>query len=188
VKIAFINGINSDGSRSTDLLCQELAHRGHDTLDVNYPRVHFWNAGLRRTQLDRAQRLVDATDDGDHVVAHSFGCLLVRRAMQLDRFFDKVFLFGPAEESDTYYPISGARHIYIIYNPYDKAIRWGMMLPNHDFGDMGRVGYRGPNDRRVDSRRDQYYSRENVRHGFYFQGERLITWADFVEGKVKSDA
>lgn len=180
MKIAFINGINGNGSRSTDLLCKELKDRGHDTVEVNYPHTRFWNAGSRKVQLDRARILYEATSDGYNLAAHSFGCIIGRRTMQLGRNFKEVFFFGSADESDTYYPDGSADNIHVIYNPYDTVLWWSNILPNHDFGDMGRVGYQG-RDKNVKSVRSQYYRIAKNRHGFYFHGSELCKWADYIE-------
>lgn len=184
MKIACINGINTDGSTSTDLLAKELERRGHAVVDVNYPITRWWQAGKRGIQLDRAQYLIDATDDGDIVVAHSFGCLVTRRAMQKDRKFSHAFLFSPADESDTYYPyeaITGDGKIHIIHNPSDKALWWGHFIPNHDFGELGRIGYEGPSDSRIVEYRAQYYHINDMRHSFYFSKSSVVDWADYIE-------
>lgn len=184
-RIAFINGIHSDGSASTDRLCRALAG-DFRTTDVNYPVVRWWQARWRCVQLDRAQRLFDATADGDHIVAHSFGCLLVRRAMQLGRQFAAVFLFAAADASDTYWPYWGAERIYVIHNPYDVAIKWGSKLLNHDFGSLGADGYAlAHKDPRVFNIRTPYFRRSDLRHGFYFGPDHIQHWADFVAAHAR---
>lgn len=184
MRIAGINGINTDGRSSTDLLLASLADEGYETIDVEYPHTRFWNAGWRNTQLDRASRIMEQTQNGDAVVAHSFGCLLTRRAMQLGREFSYVFLFSPADASDTYYPISGAKEIFVIFNLHDKAIRLGGLLPNHDFGALGRYGYRGPRDPRIENVPMPSFRTGSSNHGPYFEGEQLHFWTEFIKAHV----
>ena len=179
-KIIFVHGIESNGSQSTDLMLKLLKEAGRAVVESDYERVHWWNARYRNVQLDRASRILDMSKDGDHIVAHSFGGLIARRAMQLNRKFGHVFLFSPADEANTYYPILGAKKIHIIYNQFDKPIRLGALLPNHDFGELGRMGYEGPDDPRVVALQDPYYRVHSSTHGHYFQRERIEKWATYI--------
>lgn len=179
-KIIFVHGINSTGRESTDLALKMIKDAGRAVVECDYPMTHFWSAGSRKVQLDRAGRIVDASNDGDHIVAHSFGGLLARRAMQLNRKFGHAFLFSPADEANTYYPVNGAHKIHIIYNQFDRPIRLGALLPNHDFGELGRMGYEGPDDERVIALQDPFYRLRGSTHGHYFKVERLQKWVTYI--------
>lgn len=184
-RMLFVHGIESDGSEGTDRLCRRLGET-FETVEVDYPRVHWWNARWRGVQLDRAQTILDASTDGDHMVAHSFGGLLVRRCMQLGRQFGAVILFSPADAADTYYPILGARRICVVHNPFDRAIAWGARLWTHDFGRLGADGYRGPPDPRVESTRAIFYRQGDHRHGFYFAPDRIDRWVRYVTERARA--
>lgn len=182
-RILGINGIRTDGSSSTDLILYELHALGHTAIDINYPRVSIFTARSRKRQLRNAQILKDASKEGDVVIAHSYGCLLTLRAMELGAKFSYAFFFAPAMNVDFTFPYHGMKNLYVIYNPTDKAIRWGSKLWNHDFGDMGRKGYKGAPDNRIESLVD-ILSRKGE-HSDFFNRKNIHHWVKFINGIIK---
>lgn len=149
MRILGINGIRTNGKSSTDKMLKKLGNSGFHTIDVNYPRVNIFTARSRKRQIKNAQILVNNYREGDILIAHSYGCLLALRAMELGAKFSHVFLFAPAMNVDFTFPYLGMIDLHVIHNPTDKAIKYGQLLAWHDFGAMGRVGYKGPPDPRI---------------------------------------
>lgn len=185
-RVIGVNGIRTDGGGSTDRLLQRLGS-GMTVFDFNYDRVNVLTARSRRRQRRIGRQLYDLTRAGDHVVAHSYGALVVLRAMEAGAQFGAVFLFGPAMGQREYFPAKGARQIHIISNPADRAIGLGALLYRHDFGRMGRDGYQGPpDDRVVDFRtRDEGADHGPLHHSDYFLGASLNGWAQYVARHIR---
>jgi pimeloyl-ACP methyl ester carboxylesterase len=183
--IAFVHGIESDGSKSTDLLMAKLKDMGHECIECDYDRVHWWNAGRRGIQLDRAQTIFDRTRNGYHLVGHSFGGVLARRAMQLGREFGHVFLFSPADSSNTYYTRYGMESLTVIFNQFDRPLKWGALFAGKTFGRLGQFGYSGgARDERIKSVQDPYYRLHVSTHSHYFQNDRIEAWAKYIDDKI----
>lgn len=183
MRILGINGIRTDGSNSTDLLLRDLADLGHETVDVNYPRVNIFTARWRSRQLRNAQHLVDAHKPGDAVVAHSYGCLLTLRAMELGASFGTVFFFSAAMNDDFSFPPEGMRRLFNIHRQDDRALTLGDLLLWHDFGAMGKTGYSGlPPDRRIRNIPAWTHTlrRDPFAHSDYFLPENRPAWARYV--------
>lgn len=178
-RILGINGIRTDGSSSTDKLLIKLTELGYPTVDVNYPRVNIFTARSRKRQHRNARILKNISKPGDVLVAHSYGCLLALRAMEQGARFKHVFFFAPAMNVDFTFPYHGMGKLSVIYNPTDNAIRAGMLLWNHDFGAMGREGYQGPPDNRIDSLKD-LTSREGE-HSDFFNDKNIGNWTEYID-------
>ena len=59
-------------------------------------------------------------------------------------------MFGGACTSDKIdYPQDAFDKMYVIYNPADKALFAGSLLPGHVFGKLGYHGYRGPKNTKI---------------------------------------
>lgn len=191
MKIAGVNGIRDDGSASTDLILHGLSELGWETIDVQYPRVSAFQAWIkgrswhRDRQYKDAQYLFDATNDGDAVVAHSYGCLVTLRAMELGRRFSGVFYFGAAMNDDFTFPYEGMECLYNIFNPEDKALGVGKLLIGHDFGEMGQTGYKGAPDRRITNRHADPKEHEFLDHSNYFLDGNRKKWVTFIDNKLQ---
>ena len=140
MKIIGVNGIATDGAGNTDVLLKRLARLGYDTVDVQLPKRHFFSA--RWGAKKDAQLVVDNSDDGDVVVAHSFGCLRTAFAMRR-RSYRAVFLIAPAMSKNYRFPMSST-DIYAFHSREDMAIRAGALLLFHPFGLAGRHGFNDP--------------------------------------------
>ncbi|GAB3021456.1 alpha/beta hydrolase [Bowmanella dokdonensis] len=129
-------------------------------VNFDYPRISllkaawalsFWQYDKVRARL--AQTLYDVTQDGDHVVAHSFGAAVVFACMhKLGRRFGHVWLIAPALNIDdqvTGFDGCQAHSITIVANPYDRALKAGSILPWMDISDVGRLGWRCGDDKRI---------------------------------------
>lgn len=187
MKILGVNGIRTDGSSSTDLMLKEMRLFGYRTYDVNYPKVNIFTARSRERQYRNAQRIIDAHNESDCLIAHSYGCLLGLRAMELGSKFKKVFFFAPAMNRDFVFPPGSFDNLYVIHNENDKAVKWGnRMLFRHDFGDMGRYGWqsKGYSDSRIANIEDYSETRGKFAHSHYFLPENIVKYSKFIHVEI----
>lgn len=184
-----INGINSNGAKNTDRLLYELSLLGWPVHDVNYPKIGTLRyliegrAWHRKMQRASSLPLVRAAKPTDILIAHSYGCLLAIRAMEQAARFHIIFMFAPALDKDQAFPV-GANKIYVIYNPQDKALCLTRLLRWHDSGEMGRVGYRGPADARVESVKTTDVIDEPLHHSGYFLPGNVTQWAAWCDERI----
>ncbi len=187
-KILGVNGIRTDGANSTDLILSRLKNLGCSVRDVKHPKVSLFDVPfLRFDYLKRrdAGIIITCMEQGDNLIAHSYGCLRSLEAMERGAKFNTVFWFAPAMDADFEIPVGGCKRLFIIYNKYDKAIWWAKLLLLHDFGKMGRVGYQGPPDPRVVNVEDTSISDKKAwNHSHYFNEYHLDKWVQFVYSKL----
>lgn len=195
---------------------RELANRGFNVRRFAYPRRWAISYYLPWVQRNDGLRLANFVEDGDHVLAHSNGGNIVQSAIKnswarapwYKRFwckitgksepeidgvrFDHVFMFSAAATSDKMeYPEGSLNRCYVVYNPRDKALKLGAIMPFHPFGSMGLLGFaRTPSkakDRRFKNIQAYFSSGWfNTNHGFYFK-EQLGTWMDFIKSTVEQN-
>ena len=183
------NGIRTNGEDNIDRLIPPLVAAGHRVVDLAYEKVSALIGWSRRKQLAIAYSLrdqIEAYPAPRHIAAHSFGCIMARRLMQENVYFDAAYLFGAADDDDTYYPREQVKRIHLFYNPHDGAIRLGSLLFRHDFGPLGRIGYNGPDDARVEQVKWEFM------HGFWshnhnwFAGPMALRWAKYIDTDIRS--
>lgn len=183
MKVIGVNGIHSDGRQSTDLLLQNLAGKGWVTEDFNYPKVNVISARWKQHSVGKA--LAKVIDDGDAVIAHSFGCLATLRAMEQGAIPRRVYFFGPAVSDKITFP-PGPDKIYVIYHLGDKMIWMGAHIAFHPFGRMGRRGYAGQYDERVHN----VYAGDDsdlsfFGHSHFFTDfEELLRWSNLIDADL----
>lgn len=150
-------------------------------------RISFsnnWRRWHRNYQYRSARVLVRAAMPGDALIAHSFGCLLALRAMEMGARFSFVFLFAAALDRDVVFPVHGAQRICVIHNPKDIALWMAARLLFHDAGATGRVGYEGPTDARIANLRANDVAHERLHHSDYFLPSNIVRWAMWVDGRL----
>lgn len=183
MKVITINGINTHGQSSTDLMLGRLNTMGWDTHDFNYKHTNVLTARWNRKKA--AKKLLNEMEPGDCAVAHSFGCAVLFEALRMGAEFKTIFLFSPAMSHAVTMPYHSCKDAYVVYHPGDKAIKMGAKLVFHVFGKMGIIGYGGPMDRRVvnvsipgDESLDPH------KHSDYFRGVLLDYWSSWVDGRL----
>jgi len=177
-----INGIRSNGEGNIDRLYSELNKLGHSGVDISYPRVSAFGARSRTRQRKNAEIILEHHQPGDWVIAHSYGCLLTLRAMEMGARFGRVWFFGAAMNDDFTFPRHGMTHLYNYHNQYDVALTLGKMLWWHDFGAMGQSGYKGAPDPRIQNKPfiDSSPGRFSLNHSHYFRSPNLVPLADHI--------
>lgn len=174
MRIVGVNGINTHGEGSIDLLLARLKGRGFDVVDVRLPKRHALSA--RWGGCSDGNTIAQEARDGDIVVAHSFGCLRAHYAHQV-RDFAAVVCIAPAM-SDAALWRDPAR-VHCFYSRRDLAVRIGSRLLLHPFGSAGTQGFdqKGVTNIRADAG-----------HSDYFRGYLLTYVADYVERLARAAA
>jgi pimeloyl-ACP methyl ester carboxylesterase len=188
--IVTINGINHNGPATVERLGRNLDSRGFQVETLSYPTRKWWQTRNRRSQYQDALRMLRQLPDRPvDVVAHSWGCMLACRMMELGgtEIFRNVFFFAPAIDKDWIFPEEAFRHLWVIHHEQDRAVLAAKIffLGWHPWGDMGRYGYAGEH-KRVISVRDET-ERANIfdlMHGHYFQKPHVDRWGQFVTDHI----
>jgi hypothetical protein len=201
-----ISGLDSSGKKSTDKLLSYLQNTYLlDTIDYNYKPLKTFNLitklkyKSKNYQLELSQNLhtyVNQISYPPNIVAHSFGCLLVIKALSLGMKVNNIFLFSPSVESDEIINTTGIiNNAYIIYHPNDLILKTAKLLKFHDFGDMGTKGYDYPENTIKNVR---YSQKEDVslcehvkelftlNHSVYFLVHNISHWGQFVFTKINN--
>lgn len=188
--ICTINGINESAFTTTDALAAVLKGRGCDVRKLRYPTRNALQTRNRLLQYRDARDMLEQlpTQPVD-LVAHSWGCLLSARMMELGgtAVFRNVFLFAPALDPDWIFPVKAFERMWVIHNKHDRAVLWARLFFGqwHPWGDMGRTGYQGDPDDRIVSVEDitKQGDKWGRLHSHYFQKPHVERWADFIMQK-----
>jgi hypothetical protein len=141
------NGINDSAAGTTDLYAAELRYLGYQVQPLRYSTVKWHQTRSLGLQYGIASDLLDQIEPGSDIVAHSFGCLLVTRMMELAGSypFRNVLFLAPALDTDWIFPREGFRRMDVYFNRHDFAVRIAAKFPfEHPWGGMGAYGYSGP--------------------------------------------
>ena len=150
MRIFFVHGIHATRKSATAQLAREarkwLKENGRDDVEVI---VHNYGMALALPRAmgnwinnRRAKELAAKMRDGDCIVAHSNGCTLAYLVQRDHRKLDGLVLFQPALDNDAVF--TGCDRVMVIYNERDDVVeqsRWALFS---SWGNMGRVGYKGP--------------------------------------------
>lgn len=192
-RVLGINGIRTDGADNTDRMLNALHGRGHETVDTNYPLTNILRGRPRSLQFADAKRLMKFWHkDGDAVVAHSRGCLVNLRMMELGAKFSTLFWFRPAMNRDYIIPKGACERLFVIHSPDDRAIWMGERLWWHDFGAAGRLGlYAGDqahdlyDQRVINHQAPEYKEHEFMHHSDDFLQPNIGPWIEFVHDQLR---
>lgn len=189
--ICTVNGIHESAFTTTDAMAGALQSRGIVTKKLRYPTRGAFDTRNRLLQYRDAKDMLEQLPPRPvDIVAHSWGCLLTARMMELggSHLFRNVFLFAPAVDPDWIFPIEAFERMYVIHNRKDRAVWWAKLAFRgwHPWGEMGRVGYQGDPDPRITNIEDitQHGDKWGRLHSHYFQGANLDRWAAFVIDKT----
>lgn len=190
VRILGVSGIHSHGFDGTDKVLIDLEKIGYQTTDYDHPKRNTLTVWPPKTRRDDAKGLLSVMDRGDSVVAHSYGCLIVLEAMRLGAEFNQVFFFGAAATSDKppWFPLlpRSCKRMFVVYNPEDKALKWGAMIPFHPFGKLGYKGYRGAHDSRIVNI-PALMDNDGSNHNSHLNDENRREWVLFIDKMMFED-
>jgi len=185
-----VNGIRTNGVDNIDRLTEELRALGHEVIDLGLPVIGAFAAASRKTQMTNGRMVADAAlrafpdGRGINVIAHSNGVPSTYRSMwQPTIQFDTLFLFNGAMRAGYPWPTEGFTRAFNIYNPHDKALKWGSrarwIRREHIFGDFGRTGYDGPRDRRIENVQNPFREGKNF-HNPWHSRQEARRWAEQI--------
>jgi len=179
MKVLLVNGIYSTGEQSVWKLGYELKQYGYEVTPVVYPMATHWSSRWKKRQLQDAEHFANHYEEGDAVIAHSYGCLITWRAMEIGARFSSIFYFSAAMPRNVYFPPTGMHELYNIYHPRDWVLKLGALMPLSWFGKLGYEGYHGM-DPRVENVSAKISGRETKSHGRYFDDASVGFWASYV--------
>lgn len=167
MKIVGVNGIRTHGATSTDIVLAEMRRRGFKTADVKLP----WRSVVTARFGGRkdGELVADFSDDGDIIVAHSFGCLRAWHAHTI-RDYSLIVCIAPAmpRRAEWRHP----ERVHCWFSPDDWAVFAGTFLFLHPFGAAGTKGFKQEGV--------QHFAVPDTGHGDYFHGARLRALADRI--------
>lgn len=168
-----VNGIRSTGVNTTDVLGAELQGIGYNFIDVNQTIRSAREA--RSMAQEDAMAIIAQANDGDCLIAHSYGCLKSSIAMRaID--FKAVFLIRPAMNQWHKFPLYHDTKIFCIHSWGDYTVLGGSMLLWHPFGAAGVLGFRS---KRVAN------TRYTGAHSDDFHKDNVGKLRDFVDAALK---
>jgi len=152
-----IPGIRDDGARTVHSLGAAVAGAcDMELCRAIKPISHTWNARYDKYTDRMARMLLTQVRPGGDVLAHSYGCLIAVRMMEMaqdhgweELLFRNVILISPAADRDTvdWETLHYDRGL-VLTNPLDIAIHVGSLNPWHPFGRAGVFGFK-TNDQRL---------------------------------------
>lgn len=155
-RVVLVHGFNvTDGGRDTiDRLAPLLARSGYivDTDGADYGyfgllAIRFFGGKRKRAVLDRLMR---AFVRADVIITHSNGANFATQA--LNRFgpgymeSKLVIHISPALNKKTRVP-QAVKRMLVMHTPHDLPVWLSSLLLFHPWGKMGKVGYKGKDDR-----------------------------------------
>lgn len=151
-RIHLLHGIHTSRKSRRLLDLRETVERisGIETVYHEYGNLlaiqtRFWNPRI-------AERLAKEVKPGDILVGHSNGCCLWMRVLMLGAPAVGAVFLNPALKDDISIPPQ-IRFLNVYYNDDDEAVPWAQRSPHWLtdplWGDMGRDGYKGMDERVV---------------------------------------
>lgn len=117
-----------------------------DVVVHSYGFLLFFLARFKNPGI--AERMKKFVKPGDIIVGYSNGALIGKMIADDGIRLGGLVLINPAIDQDVRFP-KNVPWIHVYYNDGDDMVALSSILPFHPWGDMGRVGYRGPWDGRV---------------------------------------
>ena len=168
-----------------DSFANKLHKEGLPIRKFYFKDVSIRGAWLDSTRCKIANHLIkQLPDDGDIAIAWSYGSVVVHTACLLGAKFDTIVLFGAALGNDLSWPEGCAKRIINIYNPKEWVLMLGSLLPHHPFGSLGRTGYKGVPDKRIQEiYADLVHTKKSWfrQHSDYFKEPNSDIWIRLIK-------
>lgn len=159
-RIVLANGIWTHGEGNIDLIGGEMSLRGYKVVDVPLRKVGPLRA--RFAGKDDGQKIACWSQDGDILVAHSFGAV---RAWYAHRYREYKAIVVIAAAQSTNAEWRNPNRVWCFHSPEDDVLKLGAALILHPFGKAGIKGYKQPGVHNVEVVSD---------HNDYFQHKNLL--------------
>jgi hypothetical protein len=148
-RILLLNGIHSTGEESVDRIGDLLRSLGYEVIDVPLKKVKLFTGRSESLIEENLDIIRWYAREGDHFVCHSNGCRLNYRLLKMGFCAGELFWFAPALDSDIDLPEDNFANLALFTNRYDKVLLFGSLIFRHEWGALGRVGYKGKPTRKV---------------------------------------
>ena len=151
-----IHGIRDSGGTTTELLTSFLSSKyGLDACDFDYPHVRIWNAEKRLDEnalllMSFIESCMAGTFKRLDIAAHSYGALIVFRALELDRTLrlNNIHVIAPAMKRGVDWGMYAHKfnNVCCYVNPWDIATRAASVshLIAPRLGSAGHKGFTDP--------------------------------------------
>lgn len=155
VIVLLVHGFNvDDPERTIGGVSKHLRDRGHDVHKFCYGRAGFLdvriaNENLAHALLSQIRSLRRLCPNTEVVpLGHSNGCTLIQSAadIQQEPLFTRAVYVSPALNNKADLPPL-MQECTVLHNRGDSIVSMGSFIPFHVWGNMGKVGYRGPDTR-----------------------------------------
>jgi len=144
--VVLCHGFNvSDGGKDTTDSLRELTEAcGYTVLEADYGKFGLF--AVRYFSDNVASVIAGMAPSGSVGVGHSNGCNILLQAAEQGASFDKLILINPALDNDFVVP-KQVKHVAVICNSEDDVVQLSKFIPFHRWGNAGKVGYKGDDDR-----------------------------------------
>ncbi len=180
-RVVLVHGINTSGKNSIFNLSTYLKRANFEVLEFQYNHNSLLDTFSKAKSRANAEKLKQEHRGGDHVVFHSNGARVVHQAMRLGARFSQAYAFAPAFNAKTVWPDRFDK-MNVIHNPRDMALWQGFLIPRHEFGLLGVIGYQGVHDKRIHSISNWAGDTVDMyNHSQYWRDNtRLAKWANYL--------
>lgn len=186
--IHLVHGFNVwDGGFKTVGKLRRYVEHLFDVKEIKYGWTGL--AGVRFKNPKVADKLVKIAN-GDIGIGHSNGCAILQRAVTHGAKYEILIFINPALNKEARVPIhSSVKRVYVLYSPDDEPVKWAKWLRKfsplswfdpHPWGEMGRVGYCGVDDKRYISINKCTGRLPSCEHSDMFNGDRIDYWGDYI--------
>jgi hypothetical protein len=161
-----------------------------NTLGVSTKEFHNITFTLLHTYIIRqifsiANRLYDQASDGDSIIAHSFGGVLVIDMLneinkKRPKEFKNIYLFNPSINGDVHIDSDHFQKMYIFHEPRDRMLKMANWLPFNILGDLGRYGYKYTDDKIINVEINKITNEHRMHHDNAMIEPNLTTYAKFI--------
>ena len=194
MNIIGLHGVRSNGRRSTDKLLKEIHHQD-PTLEIvttlDY-KLSIIDTYCTDKVADVVGIVYDAYQDGDVIVTHSAGALIMRELLTQLYITNRppppvIFMFNAALDVNTPFDSDTYGMIVNVVDTKDYALFFAQFLPFNPMGQMGRIGHPTANDvNRIKNIVDKDQSNKSkLGHGDYFEDDQIERVADRVIRVIK---
>lgn len=187
-RLQFVHGFNEDdsGANSIDKLIPKLQGRNVETINVDYGHFNLLDVFGHNDTV--AKLIASYTKPGDIGIGYSNGCAVLLKAAQQGAPFKRLIFINPALKSDIEIP-PGIECVDVFFTDSDIPTRFAKylrMMPftpkNFIWGEMGRTGYTGQDERVINLDMSNYIVGHN---GAFVDEEALNLVASMINEKIK---
>jgi hypothetical protein len=177
-KVILTHGFASwNGRLQTTRLIPYLTSAGHEVHHYTYGLIGFIQ--VRTGNRKRAEAVCKLASPSCVGIGHSNGCAILRLATLMGAPFDKLIFINPALDADADIGPQ-VKECHVFHNHLDLATGFANLLIKHDWGEMGRVGYKGLDRRFVNHDTGRDYSTRAYGHLGIFGKEAMAFYGPLI--------